>query len=90
MVDDARSCLTCGGIPPVSGLPCICGGIGTALAETDGLRRYAFDLEAAIGRVRPALKWIQNHAPSPDKHALAGHAGTALEALAELGKRRLR
>ena len=83
-----EKCLTCGGTSPVSGLPCICGGVGTRDAETDGLRRYAFDLESVIGRVRPALKWIVNHAPDPDPHALAGHAGAALEALA--GKRRLR
>jgi len=81
-------CLTCGGTPPASGLKCICGGVGTRDAETDGLRRYAFDLEdryeKAISVVRPALKWIRNHAPIPDPHSLAGHAKVALDALDNL------
>jgi hypothetical protein len=88
-MNDALSvCLTCGGTPPVSGLTCICGGVGTRDAEADGLRRYAFDLrryafelEKAIGTVRPALKWIHDHAPTPDAHSLAGHAKVALDAL---------
>jgi hypothetical protein len=82
MIDDI--CLTCGGTPHVSGLPCICGGLGTRDAETDGLRRYAFELERAIGTVRPALKWIKSHAPSPDPHALAGHADVGLDAIAKI------
>lgn len=85
-----EKCLTCGGTPPASGLPCICGGIGTRDAETDGLRRYVFDLESAISSARPALKWIQNHAPNPDPHSLVGHAQVALDALAVVGKKRVR
>ena len=83
----SEPCLTCGGTPPASGLPCICGGVGTRDAETDGLRRYAFELESVIGTVRPALKWVLHHAPSPDPHALAGHAKIALERISEIGGR---
>src|ERR1700674_4745356 len=68
-------CLTCGGPPPTSSLLCVCGGVGTRDAETDGLRRYAFKLEKMIDTVRPALKWIRDHALSPDPHCLAEHAG---------------
>jgi hypothetical protein len=76
-------CSTCGGTPHPSGLPCICNDIGTRDAEVNGLRRYAFALERAIGTVRPALKWIANHAPDPDPHALAEHAEAALAAIAK-------
>ncbi len=72
-------------MPPVSGLPCICGGAGTRDAETRGLRLYVFELEKAISTARPALKWIRNHAPDPDTHALAEHAKVALLALARCG-----
>ena len=47
-------CLTCGGTPPVSGLPCICGGHGTRDAETDGLRRHALALEEKL-RARSSM-----------------------------------
>ena len=36
-------CTTCGGIPPVSGLVCICGGHNTIYAEVQGLREALFD-----------------------------------------------
>lgn len=52
--------------------PCICDGVETRDAEMDGLRRHAFELEEAIGTVRPALKWIRDHVPDPDPHSLAG------------------
>ena len=84
----SEPCFTCGGALHASGLPCVCGGVGTRDAETNGLRRYAFELESAIGTVRPALKWILNHAPSPDKHALAGHAKVALDRIAEVSRYR--
>jgi hypothetical protein len=90
-MNDALSvCLTCGGTPPVSGLTCICGGVGTRDAETDGLRHYLFELEKAIGTVRPALKWIRDHAPTPDAHSLAGHARVALDALSRVETRSTR
>ena len=43
-------------------------------------------LESALGQVRPALKWIENHAPEPDPHALASHAHLALDTIARVVK----
>ena len=50
------SCLTCGGTPPVSGLPCICGGHGTRDAETDGLRRLALRARSMNDRIGRPLR----------------------------------
>jgi hypothetical protein len=36
-------CGTCGGVPPSSGLPCVCGGRNTIYAEIAGLRADAFE-----------------------------------------------
>lgn len=49
-------CSVCAGTgQPVSGLPCICAGRGTALAETQGLREHCFDLEEELAKVREQL-----------------------------------
>lgn len=41
-------CTTCGGIPPVSGLPCVCSGQNTMLAEINGLRRELVETSALL------------------------------------------
>ena len=45
MLAAARSCSTCGGVPPASGLPCVCGGTNSREAEVNGLRAQIYDLE---------------------------------------------
>jgi hypothetical protein len=47
----APACGTCGGIPPLSGLPCVCGGKNTLYAEAQGLRDELFDLTARLAAV---------------------------------------
>lgn len=42
-------CSVCCRQPLASGRECICGGVGTALAETQGLRERVVDLEIALG-----------------------------------------
>lgn len=39
------ACHTCGGVPPVSGLNCFCGGSGLARDELAGLRLRILELE---------------------------------------------
>jgi hypothetical protein len=41
----------CGGSPPASGLPCICGGTNSGAEEKDGLRRLAVRLQYALGEI---------------------------------------
>jgi hypothetical protein len=48
---EAQVCNTCGGDPPVSGLPCVCGGQGTAGAELVGLRLTALRATAAEAKL---------------------------------------
>jgi hypothetical protein len=50
------------------------------------VQRQIATIRDALDTVRPALKWIANHAPEPDEHALAGHAAVALTAVAEAEK----
>jgi hypothetical protein len=43
------ACTTCGGSPPASGRPCVCGGANTAYAEIDGLRRECMERAVRLG-----------------------------------------
>jgi hypothetical protein len=40
-VRSLAKCWTCGGVPPASGLPCVCGGTNSHTEEVDGLRAIA-------------------------------------------------
>jgi hypothetical protein len=57
-VSDQR-CLTCSATTHASGLTCICGGVGTRDAETDGLRRYAFKLEQKIAQLEVVIEELK-------------------------------
>jgi hypothetical protein len=60
--------------------------IGESLRVEEGLRADLVRLRDALGHVRPALKWIENHAPELDPHALASHAHLALDTIARAVK----
>lgn len=46
-------CNVCGGSgKPTSGLPCICGGVGTEQAELEGFRAQCYDLERSLERLK--------------------------------------
>ena len=44
------ACSTCGGSPPESGLPCVCGGVNTRDAEVHGLRLAAIRAEERVAQ----------------------------------------
>src|SRR3972149_1248939 len=46
-------CGTCGGVPHVSGLPCVCDGANTVYAEVQGLRPQLTGAAAEVGKRRP-------------------------------------
>lgn len=50
------ACTTCNGVPPASGIPCICGGVNTIYAEVRGLREAHFDLLMRCDRLTDAIK----------------------------------
>ena len=63
-------CGVCAGTgTPLSGLPCICKGLGTQDAEVIGLRERVFDLERNLSPSPPALGegWISVKERRPDK-----------------------
>ena len=66
-------CGVCGGVPPVSGLPCICGGSGRAIDEAQHAREIIFDLNKEIADLRAEVEelTVRNHqiwkALSPEK-----------------------
>jgi hypothetical protein len=66
----ADVCGVCCALPLASGRPCICGGVGTADAERQGLRRYIFELEAQLESSRAALSALEEWAQG--EHVLAG------------------
>lgn len=79
--DSIPPCGTCGGVPPSSGLPCVCGGRNTVYAEVQGLRESYFDLqrstvqlEADLAAMRGALERIANLETDP----LGINPGTAV------------
>src|SRR3990167_4776611 len=45
-------CGTCGGVPHVSGLPCVCDGANTVYAEVQGLRQQLIGAQAEVGKLR--------------------------------------
>lgn len=57
------TCNTCAGVPPASGLVCICGGTGRIEDEIQGLRKHAFDLERKLDTSRRSarLAWEVVH-----------------------------
>jgi predicted nuclease with TOPRIM domain len=57
-MDDRNSCTTCCGTPHASERTCICGGVGTRDAETDGLRQRAFKLEEKLAVLREDLERV--------------------------------
>lgn len=52
----ARMCGTCGGTPHPSGLVCVCGGSGSAVEETHGLRVAAHNAERDLAEAVALLK----------------------------------
>lgn len=57
-------CGTCGGVPPCSGLPCVCGGANTIYAERDGLRQEVYDRDARLAR---AADYLCHYEGGPDR-----------------------
>lgn len=49
-------CSVCAGLPLSSGKICICNGIGTQDAETNGLRKYVFYLEETLNKIFEIIK----------------------------------
>lgn len=88
---DIPMCNVClGNGRPLSGKPCICGGIGTEQAELDGLRRRVFALEDENDRLHrdrqqdtERLDWLQgdnNAKVGPTFHRATGNFGCLVEA----------
>lgn len=48
--EDALRCTTCGGEPPASGVPCICGGTNDIRDEVQGLHETVTEMLATIAR----------------------------------------
>jgi hypothetical protein len=75
-------CGACGGTPPVSGRPCVCGGSNRASKEAQGLREIAFDemrraeaAEARAARLEEALEKVETAAADAafNAHQAADH-----------------
>lgn len=47
-IADANGCSTCGGTPPSSGGPCVCGGTNSREREVEGLRGIVFDAQRKL------------------------------------------
>lgn len=59
-----RECSACAGTgTPVSGRPCICGGVGTQSAELQGLRELAYQLRNGAVTISTAVLSAFGKAP---------------------------